>query len=376
VFLKFLTFRRRHFTLIELLVVMAIIGILIGILLPAIQKVRSTASRAKSQSNIRQIMVAFTGFEGEHGYYPPACGWSPPTYAAGAGGIDGTAFFYILPYIEQSALWNKCSVTIGGGINYTAWENSPAFMAWDNGSPSSWTANWSQNEPPFITTVGYTCFKASNLYNANVPLYQGPADPNYQPNTSCFSYVVNAAVFVNNQTIGFAGVPDGLTNTIFVAEAYAGYAYSGTFSYGWSNYPNTSTGLFEFDIYQYREDYLYMTAENLTSYSYSYGGPGSYEYIKEKFSYASASFSLTPGKTFQPFGGTNDVYTDVPNSQGGYSETFSYGGGGGLPQANFSNGIIVGLGDASVRTVVNNVSYATWSAALTPAANDVVGSDW
>src|SRR5688572_28506855 len=91
--------RRRGFTLIELLVVIAIIAILIGLLLPAVQKVREAAARAKCQNNLKQIGLAVHGYESANNYFPPA-----GSYVKGAASVSYSTPAVILPYVEQESL--------------------------------------------------------------------------------------------------------------------------------------------------------------------------------------------------------------------------------------------------------------------------------
>src|SRR5205823_1190085 len=101
--------RRTGFTLIELLVVIAIIGVLIGLLLPAVQKVRESANRMKCQNNLKQLGLACHSFHDTQGFFPQGTGkaWS-------------SWLFAILPNIDQGNLRQQVEQIPGyGGPNWT-----------------------------------------------------------------------------------------------------------------------------------------------------------------------------------------------------------------------------------------------------------------
>lgn len=187
--------RRNAISLVELLVAVAILSLVIGLLLPAVQKVREVAAFTRGQNQLRQIGMATQEFASDHSGQLPRnmTPWEASDLSISPNPATGvitrpnpsiwhqTALGELLPYLDQSALYQ----VYFGGVG------KPTPPGWGSG--------------------------------VTVPVFQNPLDPtrpeaDNAPDFSC-SYVANAQVFSLRRWLP-GGVPDGLSNTIFYTEHY------------------------------------------------------------------------------------------------------------------------------------------------------------
>jgi prepilin-type N-terminal cleavage/methylation domain-containing protein len=348
--------RSLGFTLIELLVVIAIIAILIGLLLPAVQKVREAAARMTNANNLKQMGIAFHSYSDSNSKLPPTYGWSntlPTGTTYQVGGSVGTAFFHILPYIEQDNLYNS--------------SNTTQYYLYSNGTNTSYSGSFTYNDPTYGYSYTYNYTNPSINYqyvSSGVRAFWGPAltgqfvktfaapnDPSLYSTTSAVcSYLLNDEVFKRNMPL--LAVTDGLSNTVFVAEGYnscSSYTYTS----------NNSTSAYRYSYWcGYYYDYNYTSSSSYTytgSYYVNLGyGSSSYTYSSN---YYTPKFLLVGGKTPQAKPSQNNC-------------------DGSMPQGFASGGTQVLLGDGSVRVIAPSMSPATWVAAVTPANGEVMGNGW
>jgi prepilin-type N-terminal cleavage/methylation domain-containing protein/prepilin-type processing-associated H-X9-DG protein len=134
--------KRRGFTLIELLVVIAIIAVLIGLLLPAVQKVRDAAARSQCQNNLHQIGIGIHAHQNDKGQIPPGCTADAAPWGAG-GGWGSSWMVFLLPYVEQGNIYSQWQFT-GGSSGYTNANNRAITTGGSIGPPpvNGTTALW------------------------------------------------------------------------------------------------------------------------------------------------------------------------------------------------------------------------------------------
>ncbi len=158
--------RRRGFTLIELLVVIAIIAVLIALLLPAVQAAREAARRAQCVNNLKQIGLGLHNYHSAVGSFPPGHSQAARdiNYAGGYGNqTEWSAQAMMLPYMEQTPLYNAINFSFCGGLGYAGFANFTGFTARVNSflCPSD---NYANSGGAITTSTGppnINCYRAS-----------------------------------------------------------------------------------------------------------------------------------------------------------------------------------------------------------------------
>jgi prepilin-type N-terminal cleavage/methylation domain-containing protein len=342
---------RAGFTLIELLVVIAIIAVLIGLLVPAVQKVREAANRISCTNNLKQLALALHNCNDTHKRLPPQA-------ATFAGAYYAPLFFHILPYIEQDnprrmAAWLDYTGYVGGPPPNpkTTIHLGVLWPTWDSVNVQTYT--W--------------------LRQTRIPVYRCPSDPSLG---TCIDWCDGDSSYAGNFLV-FGGVANANTKPTFTGP-------NPNFEKVWDGRARIPT------TFQDGQSNTIVLAEKYARCDGS-GSPGGTWWMRGVFH----------GQQGDP-GGQDDSY---PGDR--LSAVFAGGVGNDnvhwlqgpqskfqvqprKPTANSASGgqcdrrlastphtvMTVALGDGSVRGVAGDIDPAVWSALLTPAGGEVINSDW
>jgi prepilin-type N-terminal cleavage/methylation domain-containing protein len=347
--------RRQAFTLIELLVVIAIIAVLIGLLLPAVQKVREAANRMKCQNNLKQIGVALYGYHDTNKCLP--CGKG--TSYQGSPLVPGVPVYprwslhsLILPWLEQANLYNSIDFTyppetpgMGGVINFMpAYQNPNRQNAVACRTLIQTFLCPSDSAPLDPAWMGQ-----NNYLGSQGTMFM--CDLSEQQASTVAPTATPDGIFYYLSSVRVADITDGTSNTAFFSEKRRGLGV-----------PNPRTDMFVMtntstlaQTAQVCQASNPATATPLTSkqgYSWVMG-----EMCCTTYNHVSAPNSLTCAATAFP-GGMANMAMDVP------------------PSSSHTGGVNVLLGDGDVRFIADGVSLPTWQALGSRNGGDIPGSDY
>jgi prepilin-type N-terminal cleavage/methylation domain-containing protein len=391
---------RPGFTLIELLVVIAIIAILIGLLLPAVQKVREAAARTQCTNNIKQIVLAAHNCNDTYGRLPPAIGTFPTSSVAPLPTF-GNTFFFLLPFIEANTIY-KSSAGVAGvipGSSSTSFVGT--FWSGFNSAFSTPIKTLQCPSDPSNPAQGYVADTTLAALAGSTSV-DAAAGTGYFTTWGTSSYVANGQVFFQVDGSVTDGGPGGRPATLgnaAVGPAYAG----GNLGFGYytgldsaatlaKTFPDglSNTILFA-EKYAQCNNVAFPTLTSDGGNYWAYAGLGTGD-LSQTAGYNAGTNTGALPMNIPVFPFFASTIWDMPPSTLAAAMISVGPGSKPLFQPNPYTGptsqcdprvvstahpaMQTGLADGSVRGIASSVSGTTWWAAVTPNGGETLGSDW
>jgi prepilin-type N-terminal cleavage/methylation domain-containing protein/prepilin-type processing-associated H-X9-DG protein len=366
---------RRGFTLIELLVVIAIIAILIGLLLPAVQKVREAAARMKCSNNLKQMGLAAMNYESTYGYLPPQFGTVANN--GGFGSNDASPQALLLPYVEQASKYNQFNFNfktwndrdavtnaLNSGVNLAArCQDIPIFLCPSDPSTSIRPADWVINgdNSPSQYPEGRLNYLACIGNTASLS----------PTNTNSASWNAKGGIFATSwqggqimKGVAITAITDGTSNTAMFSEVMratepwphvSGNRTNTSIILASGNDPNANA-LFDSDA---RTAPSCATGAPWSS-TISYIG---LEFERALYGVTFYNHTLPPNWNRKVASGTQQYNCGDGNIVYFHVAASSY----------HTGGVNIGMGDGSVRFIRDTIDFATWQALGSRAGNEVPG---
>jgi len=323
--------RSRAFTLIELLVVIAIIALLIGLLLPAVQKVREAAARARCQNNLKQLGLAAHNYSGVCQNFPSG---------NSLGGFNGSALVFLLPYVEQTG-------------RYQLFDQNQLLTHTNNDAARA-SGDISTFLCPSDPSVGFMSSAAGPAgrtnYHANLGLHSNQADGTKPLNLM--------GMFSTGSRVKVTDISDGSSNTALFAEIRRGVATAGTDKFDVARSPGGpsawNVGATPFAT---TDKFINPQADNPCSTSTSTSAGTGLQFFGGQANYIYYTHTLPPNYT-----GRDCMSTPTTNIHL-------------ASRSAHTNGVNVVLADGAVKFVTDAVPFGTWRALGTRSGGETNALD-